>query len=200
MVGVFPLVWDAALKLVRPINGAGASGEQVDPSVLPAGSAPVFYTGQPVSVIGNAIPSGWPLLKLNGALVSRTSYANLWAYAQACGALVSEATWSATSWGGFSSGDGSTNFRLPDFRGEFPRYLDDGRGIDSGRSIGVWQADQVKIHTHPIYTSSSSGAGLSYIRSGDATGSSGTFATGTNSGGNSQNLVRNVPLLACIAY
>jgi len=197
-MGLFPLVWDSALKMVRPLNGAGHSGEQIDSSVVPAGSAPVFYSGQPVLILGSAVPSGWPLLKLNGALVSRASYAGLWTYAQACGALFSEAVWSATSWGGFSVGDGATTFRLPNFRGEFPRFLDDGRGVDASRAIGVWQADAVKAHTHTISTSSASGAGLSTIRSGDATGGGGTFWTGST--GSSQNLVRNVPLLACIAY
>lgn len=66
-------------------------------------------------------PAGW--LKANGAAVSRTTYAALFA---AIGT-------------GYGVGDGSTTFNLPDARGEFIRGFDDGRGIDSGRTIGSWQ-------------------------------------------------------------
>lgn len=66
-------------------------------------------------------PSNW--LRCNGAAVSRTSYAALFA---AIGTA-------------FGVGDGSSTFNLPDLRGEFLRGLDDGRGVDSGRVLGSWQ-------------------------------------------------------------
>ncbi|MFG6139516.1 phage tail protein [Halomonas sp. B23F22_10] len=75
-------------------------------------------------------PAGW--LKCNGAAVSRSAYADLFA---AIGTT-------------FGAGDGSTTFSLPDYRGEFPRWLDDGRGIDSGRGIAEAQGDQNKAHDH----------------------------------------------------
>lgn len=87
-------------------------------------------------------------LKLNGAVLSRASYPALWAYAQSSGALVSDATWLATSWGCFSTGDGATTFRIPDLRGEHLRSWDDGRGADSGRAIGTYQASQNLSHLH----------------------------------------------------
>lgn len=87
-------------------------------------------------------------LKLNGTLLSRTAYPALWAYAQASGALVTEAVWNANSWGCFSSGDGATTFRIPDVRGEHVRSWDDGRGADSGRGIGTYQASQNLSHAH----------------------------------------------------
>lgn len=59
---------------------------------------------------GSSAPSGY--LKANGALVSRTTYATLFA---AIGTT-------------FGAGDGSTTFALPDLRGEFLRGWDDGRG------------------------------------------------------------------------
>ena len=37
---------------------------------------------------------------------------------------------------------------LPDLRGEFIRGFDDGRGVDSGRSINTTQSDQNKQHNH----------------------------------------------------
>jgi microcystin-dependent protein len=94
--------------------------------------------------LGTAPPPGW--LKLNGAILSRTAYADLWAYANASGNTVAEASWS-TDWGKFSTGDGSTTFRLPDLRGEFLRMWDDGRGIDSGRSLGSRQLDALQNMT-----------------------------------------------------
>jgi microcystin-dependent protein len=87
-------------------------------------------------------------LRLNGALLNRADYPALWAYAQASGNIVTDAVWSASNWGAFSSGDGATTFRLPDFRGEFPRFFDDSRGVDAGRKIGAYQASQNLSHTH----------------------------------------------------
>lgn len=76
-------------------------------------------------------PQGW--LKCNGAAVSRTTYADLFARI-------------GTAHG---NGDGSTTFNLPDYRGVFPRWLDDGAGIDSGRSITSLQQDEFQSHDHP---------------------------------------------------
>lgn len=88
-------------------------------------------------------------LKLNGALVSRTTYADLWTFAQTT-TPVSEATWAANTQGRFSVGDGSTTFRLPDLRGVFIRILDDGRGVDTGRTWGTYQIDTNTAHTHGV--------------------------------------------------
>lgn len=70
-------------------------------------------------------PAGW--LKANGAAISRTAYADLFA---AIGTT-------------FGAGDGVNTFNLPDMRGEFIRGLDDGRGVDTGRTIGSSQATGV---------------------------------------------------------
>ncbi len=75
-------------------------------------------------------PVGW--LKCNGVAVSRTAYAALFA---AIG----------TTWG---AGDGFNTFNLPDFRGEFRRGWDDGRGVDVGRAFGSFQAQAIQSHTH----------------------------------------------------
>ncbi|MGS0981173.1 tail fiber protein [Burkholderia glumae] len=87
-------------------------------------------------------------LKLNGAVIKRADYPALWAYAQASGALVSEADWGNGRFGCFSTGDGTTTFRIPEFRGEFPRFWDDGRGADSGRGIGSHQMFTNAWHAH----------------------------------------------------
>ncbi|KVU55405.1 hypothetical protein [Burkholderia cepacia] len=88
-------------------------------------------------------------LKTNGALVNRADYPALWAYAQASGALVSESEWQNGRWGCFSTGDGTTTFRLPEMRGEFIRCWADGRNdIDAQRAIGSSQGDQNRSHAH----------------------------------------------------
>jgi len=94
-------------------------------------------------------------LKLNGALLRRVDYPELWAYAQASGAIVADADWGSKGlFGCFSNGDGATTFRIPEFRGEYPRFWDDGRGVDSGRGIGTWQDSQNRSHAHGASSSS----------------------------------------------
>jgi len=75
-------------------------------------------------------PPGW--LKRNGANVSRTAYAKLFAVI-------------GTRYG---AGDGSTTFNVGDSRGLFTRGLDDGRGVDPNRDLGSIQAPANLHHTH----------------------------------------------------
>lgn len=95
-------------------------------------------------------------IKANGATLSRIAYADLWAYAQASGNLVAQAS---KDYGNFGDGDGSTTFTIPDLRGVGHRGWDDGRGIDAGRGIGTYQADENASHSH---TASTAGAGGHY--------------------------------------
>ena len=103
-----------------------------------------------ISITNVAIPG---TLKLNGALLNRAEHPGLWGFANASTRIVDEAIWQAPeqrSWASFSRGDGAMTFRLPDFRAEFPRWWDDGRGQDIGRVLGLQQADDMRSHTHPI--------------------------------------------------
>jgi len=106
-----------------------------------------FPVGMVAVFAGTTAATGWT--KINGALLSRTTYAALFAYASAQG-LVTEAAWTAGSWGRFSEGDGSTTFRLPDFRSMFLQGLDESRGLDVGRLIGVYQAPDNQAHSHAV--------------------------------------------------
>lgn len=173
-----------------------AAARQAIGAELPAGAVAYF--------IMSAAPTGW--LKANGAAVSRTTYADLFA---AIG----------TS---FGAGDGSTTFNVPDFRGEFIRSWDDGRGVDSGRGIGTAQAAAMLDHTHSGTTSTDPGhthaMGGSVISSGSgiagggfgALGPSTTVAGGAHShtittgnpsaGGGTETRPRNIALLTCIKY
>ena len=75
------------------------------------------------------VPSGY--LECNGASVSRSTYAALFAII-------------GTAYGSASG----TTFNLPDLRGEFVRGYDHGRGVDSGRSVASAQSGQNESHTH----------------------------------------------------
>lgn len=145
-------------------------------------------SGMPVGAVmhypANSIPAGW--LKANGAVVSRATYAALFAVV-------------GTTYG---AGDGSTTFGLPDLRGEFLRGLDDGRGVDAGRTIGTAQVDQNKAHKHD--TESNGPAVIGNAARGDiAAGGTTVVVVGNNpmklEGGNEAR-PRNVALLACIKF
>ncbi|WP_455027341.1 phage tail protein [Neisseria elongata] len=99
-------------------------------------------SGQIAFFAGSSAPAGW--LKANGAAVSRTTYAALFA---AIGTT-------------YGAGDGSTTFNLPDLRGEFMRGWDDGRGIDRGRAFGSAQGDAIRNITGSIDTGSHNGQQL----------------------------------------
>lgn len=81
------------------------------------------------------VPSGW--LECNGAAISRSApYDKLFLV---IGTL-------------YGVGDGTTTFNLPDYRGEFLRGWDHGRGVDPARTLGAiateFQPDGIKQHTH----------------------------------------------------
>ena len=155
-----------------------------------AGAAVGLPTGALMYFPATTPPSGW--LKRNGALLSRTTYAALWAYAQGSGNLAAnDGAWQV---GQFSPGDGSTTFRIPDGRGEFERGWDDGRGVDAGRVLGSAQADDFKSHSHSSVSASGlgqgAGGGVQYVVQGGTTGAAGGVETRP----------RNIALLACIKF
>ncbi|AIS15529.1 hypothetical protein JM49_28765 [Pseudomonas chlororaphis subsp. aurantiaca] len=109
--------------------------------VLCWNSLPLYHTGnlKPETIVpaGTLIqsfcrttPTG--TLRCNGAAVSRTTFAALFA---AIGTL-------------YGAGDGATTFNLPDTRGLFTRDVDDGRGFDPGRVQGTVQDSQNRWHAH----------------------------------------------------
>lgn len=122
-----------------PFRAAGTAGAMTDVALgdglyfdATAGKLDVNMTGLAGFFFMDTAPAGW--LKANGALLSRTTYANLFGK---IGTL-------------YGVGDGATTFALPDIRGYFARAWDDGRGIDVGRVFGSSQLDQNAIHTHGI--------------------------------------------------
>ena len=109
-------------------DGSGNLSFAALPQAVPTGSVHMMAT--------TTAPSGY--LKCNGAAVSRTTYADLFAII-------------GTTHG---AGDGSSTFNVPDLRGEFVRGWDDSRGVDSGRSFGSSQSDANKQHNHTATSTS----------------------------------------------
>lgn len=159
-----------------------------------------MHTGMIAFFTKNSTPGGW--LKANGAVVSRATYAKLFAEIGTT----------------FGVGDGSTTFKLPDLRGEFLRGFDDGRGIDASRVLGSSQTDAFKSHGHDMQVIRPDVASQASIYANDNTGNAGAGAVKTIGNWGSTNLStlnpgygvvanggtetrpRNIALLACIKY
>lgn len=128
------------VKLMNTLNStatdaalSAAQGKALNDAIAAINALLVGYTansfcpsGMVMIFAGDFAPVGW--LKANGAAVSRTVYANLFV---AIGTR-------------YGAGDGHSTFNLPDLRGEFPRFWDDGRGVDAGRVLGSWQGDAIR--------------------------------------------------------
>jgi len=149
----------------------------------------------------STVPSDY--LECNGASVSRTVYAALFAVI-------------GTTYGS----DSGTTFNVPDLRGEFVRGWDHGRGIDSGRSINNPQSDQNKQHNHTAtstindpghihqvaYSNSDSGdgvieesgTGLSGYEPTESATTGITVATTVANDGGSENRPRNIAMMYVI--
>ncbi len=131
------LNWNSGQKVIFG-NGAGAQCASIDKNghatvegLTVAGcTGGVVPPGTIIQYAGHNAPVGY--LRANGAAVSRTTYAALFA---AIGTT-------------HGAGDGSTTFNLPDRRGVFMRGVDDGRGIDPGRALGSFQGAQNAAHSH----------------------------------------------------
>lgn len=132
--------------------------------------------GAVVHFARSSAPGGW--LKANGAEISRASYAALFA------AIGTQ----------FGAGDGNSTFKLPDLRGEFVRGFDDARGVDSERTLGSWQADDFRAHTHK-YMATGGGSLLGPV--GDTNNA---MTENTSTVGGAETRPRNIALLACIKY
>ena len=185
------------------------SGGDLNASNL--GNAPNPINAGTIAYLGmSTAPTGW--LKANGAAISRTTYADLFA---AIGTT-------------YGTGDGSTTFNIPDLRGEFVRGFDDGRGADSGRGFGSAQSDAMQGHGHAMATGSSRAASTVIDYNGNGTYGVGLHSTAAGPGGlggfnsaysgqlytrypvtegsygtpraTTENRPRNIALLACIKY
>ena len=140
-IGAAPLVSPALTGTpTAPTAATGTRSTQIATTAFVGAESQIAApVGSVYTFAGATVPTGW--LKCNGALLSRTTYAALFAVI-------------GTTYG---AGDGSTTFALPDLRGEFVRGFDDARGVDTGRALGSAQAGQNASHTHTASTSPAGG-------------------------------------------
>lgn len=135
-----------------------------------------------------ACPSGW--IVADGSAISRTTYTSLFSSI-------------GTTYG---VGDGSTTFNLPDYRGEFLRGTDNGKGSDpdaasrtdrgdgtTGDVVGTKQSGEIQSHTH----TNNNGLGGSNVSGQPYAGNIGG-ATGATGG--SETRPRNVNVTFCVNY
>lgn len=169
-------------ELRKVITDAGLTPDHTNVTQLKAALDLLYGGGAPSGTVmafaKNTAPTGY--LKANGAAISRTTYAALFAVIGTT----------------FGAGDGSTTFNVPDLRGEFIRGWDDGRGVDSGRAFGSSQSGSTQSHYHQMQ-SGGTGAGTIWA-TGDTAGS--TSSTVSNVADGTETRPRNVALLACIKY
>ena len=177
--------YDAATgEFVVTVDAIGGSGTKTAWSVglainelfdtTPAGSVIAFAASVP--------PSGY--LKANGANISRSTYARLFAVV-------------GTTYG---AGDGGTTFKLPDLRGEFLRGWSDSRaGVDTDRVMGSAQGEEIIIHSHNISCAVNSVGGVTQPALFKNPSSAITWSETYGAGG-TETRPRNVAVLYCIKY
>lgn len=140
-------------------------------------------------------------LMLDGTEYLRADYPLLWEYAQTLasqGSLVSDAVWNTPAAvtpnnqlterpyrGKWSTGNGTTTFRVPDFMNMTIRGLKsaaDNERVDS--APGNYQKHMLELHTHPFDLPRDNGAGSLDVQSiNDTPGSDEGYAPAGNTGG-----------------
>ena len=145
-------------------------------------------TGAVIAVASSTVPSGF--LECNGAAVSRTTYAALFA---AIGVA-------------HGYGDNAATFNLPDYRGRFLRGWDHGIARDpdraartamatggaTGDSVGSVQMDAFKSHTHT--------GGATVSGTVNSSGSQVYSSTPTGATGGNETRPINAGVMYCIKY
>ena len=143
-------------------------------SALPVGAMVPFPKG--------TVPAGF--LEVDGSVQSAATYPDLAAYL-------------GTTFN--TGGEGAGNFRLPESRGEFLRGWDHGRGVDAGRTVGSWQADEFKSHAHSVKDSSSAGSVFdSWVYGDTGNGVTDDENLRTNPSGGVETRPRNLAVMWCI--
>lgn len=158
VVAVIAMISSVAVAYITTRSTITSNKERIDKTTEKATELELRFStiqvpaGTIVAYGGPEVPKGW--LICNGDPVGKNDYPALW---NAIG----------ISWG---VGNGVTTFNVPDLRGVFLRGVNGGRNDDyadpdrdnrkavlsSGNTVGTFQADAFKSHTHPagpyVYT------------------------------------------------
>lgn len=168
-------------EICAVVEGAGLALDKLNNAQLLAAIALIALPAGTLQYFAmQAVPTGW--LEANGQVVLRTSYPRLFA---AIGTNYN------------TGGESGTQFRLPDLRGYFLRGWDHARGVDAGRAMGTYQADDNKAHTH-TYRQGTSTAGPSTAGGGDANMARTWSDAGVTGSAGSESRPVNFAALVCI--
>lgn len=125
-------------ELVSYIDALSAQIENMSDEITNLSSS-LVPPGSILALSTSTVPTGY--LEAAGQNVSRNTYAALFAV---IGTL-------------YGSGDGTSTFTLPDYRGRFMRGWNHGSGFDpdavtrtGGDTVGSTQADAIKAHKHDM--------------------------------------------------
>jgi microcystin-dependent protein len=140
---------DGAITTNQLADGAITTNKIVDGTIqledlIAAVKNSLCPVGTVLTYTGDTAPEGW--LMCHGAAISRADYSALY----------------AVIGNRFGYGNGDTTFHIPDFRGKFLRGHDAGAGYDpdrnsrgslrtggaTGDSVGSFQSDALRSHTH----------------------------------------------------
>ena len=151
---------DGAITTNQLADGAITTNKIVDGTIqledlIAAVKNSLCPVGTVLTYTGDTAPEGW--LMCHGAAISRADYSALY----------------AVIGNRFGYGNGDTTFHIPDFRGKFLRGHDAGAGYDpdrysrgnhypggaTGDSVGSYQADEFKSHSHVETTMVNNGYG-----------------------------------------
>ncbi|MCX6107961.1 MAG: phage tail protein, partial [Proteobacteria bacterium] len=174
-------------------NSTNNNIEYYNGSIWTAASNAVDPAGMVGSFPMATCPTGW--LEANGSAVSRTTYASLF-------------TAISTMYG---SGDGSTTFNLPDYRGYFLRGWDHGAGRDPdaasrtargdgitiGNNVGTIEADQFRSHSHTF--GGLQQAGVTNNGAAAAGYNPPTQTNTTSSNGGNETRPQNINVIYCVS-
>lgn len=179
----------AAVSGVAGLAPAGAAGDQ--DKFLTAGGVykEAGGAGLPVGSIvpwpvsRATLPAGW--IARDGQLLNRADWPDLWALVSA--SAVTDAVWLASPYasrGKYSTGDGSTTFRMPDTNAKhadgntIAAMFLRGDGKNSAGTVGLHAADQLQDHQHVGTGAGGTAAGNPAPTSSDVFG----VSAGTNAG------------------
>ena len=142
-------------------------------SALPVGAMVPFPKG--------TVPAGF--LEIDGSVQSAATFPDL-------------ADYLGTT---FNRGDeGAGNFRLPESRGEFLRGWDHNRGVDPGRVLGTYQADDFKSHFHAAPNSDAAGGVVGSWLYAELGNAATNYENITKNSGGSETRPRNLAVMWCI--
>jgi microcystin-dependent protein len=163
--------------IVNSFDNKGTAGTTVNTG------GGLFPTGGIMMFTVSGVPTGW--LECDGSDISINDYGVLY------NVIGQNYTTSTLI-------DKTTRFQIPDLRGEFVRGWDNNKGIDAGRSLGTFQAQDIQSHTHSVPAGGTIVNSINQRYSDNSGNVNSAGAQTTDSTGGTETRPRNIALIYCI--